>query len=162
MRMETVMSCLLNVDFRASALIDYLCIMSKALAIDFGERRSGLAITDELQIIASPLEGIDTKEIWKKLSQLIASETISDLVVGDPAMFGEAADSSAAIATFVEKLKKSYPTIPVHMVDESFSSRDAMQAMVMGGMSKKKRRDKKTLDKISATVILQRWLDSKG
>ncbi|MDG1779729.1 MAG: Holliday junction resolvase RuvX [Flavobacteriales bacterium] len=131
--------------------------MGKALAFDFGVKRTGLAITDELQIIASPLEGVSTEIIWDKIAELVASGKISDFVVGDPSFLGET-NNSEPVRKFITKLRKEYPAIPIHEVDESFSSRDAMSAMVQGGMKKSKRRDKKTLDMISATVILQRYL----
>ncbi|MCH2199839.1 MAG: Holliday junction resolvase RuvX [Flavobacteriales bacterium] len=135
--------------------------MGKILAFDYGGKRTGLAITDELQIIASPLEGIDTNDIWDHIQRLMNSEKISDFVVGDPSIFGDATDSSAMIDQFCKDLAKKYPAIPLHRVDESYSSRDAMQAMVAGGMRKKNRRNKKNLDMVSAAVILQRFLESR-
>lgn len=131
--------------------------MGKALAFDYGVKRTGLAITDELQIIASPLEGVDTSVIWDKIAEIVVAGGISDFVVGDPSFLGDT-NNSEPVRKFVSRLKKEYPAIPVHEIDESFSSRDAMSAMVQGGMKKSKRRDKKTLDMISATVILQRYL----
>lgn len=129
------------------------------MAFDYGIRRTGIAITDDLQLIASPLDAIDTAKLWAFIDALLLKEAVEAFVVGDPALLGEATDSSAAIDAFCEKLHKRYPKIAVHRVDESYSSREAMQAMVAGGMKKKHRRDKKTLDKISAAVILQRWLN---
>lgn len=149
-------------DFLVSEPFVYLYAMGKALAFDYGSQRTGLAITDELQIIGSPLDGINTADLWSYLAALLTKEKISDFVVGDPTLFGGDAHSATAIAQFCAELAKRYPAIPVHRVDESFSSRDAMQAMVAGGMSKAKRRDKKTLDRISAAVILQRWLSGRS
>lgn len=134
--------------------------MAKVLAFDYGTRRTGIAITDDLQLIASPLDAVDTSDLWKTIDQIFHSEPIDAFVVGDPAFLGEQTDSSAAIDAFCKKLHKRYPKVPLHRVDESYSSRDAMQAMITGGMKKKKRRDKKMLDKVSAAVILQRWLAS--
>lgn len=135
--------------------------MSKALGIDFGKKRTGLAITDELKIIASPLEGIDTIDLYNRIAELVSQESISDFVVGDPTFAGRTdAHSADAITAFCNHLRKKYPSIPLHRVDESFSSREAMEAMVAGGMKKSKRREKKTLDMVSAAVILQRWLES--
>lgn len=136
--------------------------MGKVLAFDYGTRRTGLAITDDLQIIASPLDGVDTEKLWKVLQSLMQNEPIERFVVGDPSLFGDATHSSAPIDAFCKKLSKMYPNIPIDRVDESYSSRDAMQAMLAGGMRKKQRRDKKTLDKISAAVILQRWLEDQS
>lgn len=135
--------------------------MGKAIGIDYGAKRTGLAITDDLQIIASPLEGIETRFLFEKIDQLVSQETVSEFVLGDPSMLGDVTHSTQLIADFELQLKKKYPNIPIHRVDESFSSRDAMQAMVQGGMKKSKRRDKKNLDMVSATIILQRWLESK-
>lgn len=135
--------------------------MGKALAFDYGSQRTGLAITDDLQIIGSPLDGINTSELWNYIGLLMTKEKVTDFVVGDPTLFGGDAHSADDIARFCAELTKRYPNIPVHRVDESFSSRDAMQAMISGGMSKSKRRDKKTLDRISAAVILQRWLNMR-
>lgn len=136
--------------------------MGKALAIDYGKKRTGLAITDELQIIASPLEGVDTSQLWKRIDQLVLAEKVSEFVVGDPDYYGDNnSHLHEDLAAFLKKLGKTFPTIPIHRVDESFSSREAMQAMVSGGMRKSKRRDKKTLDMVSAAVILQRWLEQK-
>ncbi len=132
--------------------------MGKALGIDYGAKRTGLAITDDLQIIASPLEAVDTKAVFQRIEALVASENISDIVVGDPDVFGGTSDSSASIYKFCAELKKRYPALRHHRVDESFSSREAMSAMVAGGMKKSQRREKKNLDKVSAAVILQRWL----
>lgn len=136
--------------------------MSKALGIDFGKKRTGLAITDELKMIASPLEGIDTVDLYTRIAELVNREGISDFVVGDPTFGGRSdAHSADAIEAFCNHLKKRYPTITLHRVDESFSSREAMEAMWAGGMKKSKRREKKTLDMVSATIILQRWLESR-
>lgn len=132
--------------------------MGKALGIDYGLKRTGLAITDDLQIIASPLDAVDTKTIFQRIDELIAREGITDLVVGDPDVFGGTSDSSASIQKFCAELKKRHPNLNHHRVDESFSSREAMAAMVAGGMKKSQRREKKNLDKVSAAVILQRWL----
>lgn len=134
--------------------------MGKALAFDYGLKRTGLAITDELQIIASPLEGLDTKVLWEKVAKLVETERISEFVVGDPSVFGET-HNSEPVRAFVVKLAKLYPLIPIHQIDESFSSRDAMSAMLQGGMKKGRRQDKKNLDMVSAAVILQRYLESK-
>ena len=136
--------------------------MGKALAIDYGKKRSGLAITDELQLIASPLEGVETAELWKRLEHLVANEKVSEFIVGDPDYYGDTnSHLKPDLEAFLKKLSKTFPQLPIHRVDESFSSREAMQAMVSGGMRKSKRRDKKTLDMVSPAVILQRWLEQK-
>jgi len=134
--------------------------MGKVLAFDYGVKRTGLAETDELQIIASPLEGVETSTLWTVVERLIATGKYTDFVVGDPSMYGGTAHSDNPIAKFIAELQKRYPTIPVHRVDESFSSREAMSAMVMGGMKKSDRRDKKNLDMVSAAIILQRWMNA--
>ena len=149
-----------NLHSVVSPSLRYLCGMGKALGIDYGMKRTGLAITDDLQMIATPLSGTDTAGLMKLLSDLIPKEGITDIVVGDPTLLsGEATHSTDAILAFCTQLMKSFPAIRVHRVDESFSSQEAMQAMVQGGMKKGQRRDKKTLDMVSATIILQRWLE---
>jgi putative Holliday junction resolvase len=136
--------------------------MGKALGIDYGVKRTGLAITDELQIIASPLEGLPTAELEQRLLKLVASENITDIVVGDPDFFRDGDSHSAGVIDgFCNWLATTFPLTQLHRVDEAYSSREAMAAMVSGGMRKSQRRDKTQLDRVSAAVILQRWLQNR-
>jgi putative holliday junction resolvase len=137
--------------------------MGKLIGIDYGTKRTGLASTDDLQIIASGLCGISTNELMPYLIKLVEKEKISGFVVGDPAVGSDdKTDSSEAIDKFCGELKKKFPEITLHRVDESYTSREAMSAMVQAGVSKKKRRDKNLLDQVSATLILQRYMESSS
>lgn len=136
--------------------------MARAVAFDWGDKRTGVAYTDELKMIASPLETVDTKTIIPFVKKLTEEWKIDTFVVGVPdTLFGKPTDSSAGIQSFIQELQKDFPNIQIATVDESFSSREAMQAMVQGGMKKSKRREKGQLDAVSATIILQRFLASK-
>lgn len=135
--------------------------MGKLIGIDFGVRRTGLASTDELQIIASGLCGLETKEVIPYLKELVGKESVDGFVVGDPGGMDNPTHSTEAIEKFCVDLGKAFPAISIHRVDESFSSREAMAAMVAAGVPKKKRQDKKLLDQVSATIILQRFLEER-
>ncbi|MHA7943333.1 Holliday junction resolvase RuvX [Formosa sp. 3Alg 14/1] len=136
--------------------------MARILAIDFGKVRTGLAITDELQIIASGLTTVNTKELIPFLKDYIAKEHVELFVVGEPKqMDATASESEALIIPFLQKLTKAIPQIPVIRVDERFTSKMAFQTMIDGGLKKKQRKNKALIDEISATLILQSYLYSK-
>ena len=136
--------------------------MARILAIDFGKVRTGLAITDELQIIASGLTTVNTKELIPFLKDYIAKENVELFVVGEPKqMDATASESEALIIPFLEKLTKAIPQIPITRVDERFTSKMAFQTMIDGGLKKKQRKNKALIDEISATLILQSYLYSK-
>ena len=136
--------------------------MARAVAFDWGGKRTGIAYTDELKMIASPLDTVDTKTVHTFIKKLTEQWEIDTFVVGVPnSLFSKQTDSSAGIQTFIKELNRNYPNIQITKVDESFSSREAMQAMVQGGMKKSKRREKGKLDAVSATIILQRFLESR-
>lgn len=136
--------------------------MYKALGIDYGLKRTGLAITDVLQMIASPLETVDTAVIMDYLEKLLSKEKIETIVVGEARhLDGNASDITVAQQKFCEALQKKFSDKKIIRVDEMFTSKLASQAMVMGGMKKKERQNKGNLDKISAAIILQSYLDSK-
>ncbi len=135
--------------------------MGRILAIDYGQKRVGLAVTDELRIIATGLETVHVKDIWSYLTQYFTNENVDLIIVGEPKdMKGEASDSSRFIEPFVKSLKKKFPQIEVQRFDERFTSKIAMDAMIEGGLNKKKRRNKALVDTISATLILQSFMDS--
>ena len=139
--------------------ICYLAFMGKLLAFDWGFKRTGVAETDELQIIASPLTTVDTTGLMAWIETYLNQNNVDAFVIGNPSLLlGEKVDSSSGIQKFKESLQKEFPQIPVHEVDESFSSQEAMQGMIQGGMKKGQRRKKGNLDKVSAAVILQRYL----
>ena len=134
--------------------------MARILAFDFGKVRTGIAVTDELQIIASGLKTVDTKTIFTFLEEYVAAENIETFVVGEPKqMDNTASESEVEILKFIKKLENKYPNIPIKRVDERFTSKMAFQTMIDSGMSKGKRKNKALIDEISATIILQTYLD---
>lgn len=136
--------------------------MGRILAIDFGKVRTGIAVTDELQIIASGLQTVATSELIAFLKSYTASEHVELFVIGEPKqMNNEPSESEELIIPFLEKLKKAFPEIPIERVDERFTSKMAFQTMIDSGLSKKKRKNKALVDEISATLILQSYLYSK-
>ncbi|WP_299608008.1 Holliday junction resolvase RuvX [uncultured Aquimarina sp.] len=133
--------------------------MARILAIDYGAKRCGIAVTDESKIIASGLTTVDTKELLGWLQDYVVSEEVELFVVGEPKrMHGEASESEKLIQPFLEKLSKILPDIPIKRIDERFTSKIAFDTMIASGISKKKRQDKKLVDQISATIILQDYL----
>ena len=136
--------------------------MARILAIDFGKKRTGIAVTDELQIIASGLTTVATEELILFLKAYIKKEQVALFVVGKPKQLDNtASESEALIIPFLKKLKQQIPTIPVFRVDERFTSKMAFQTMIDGGLKKKQRRNKALVDEISATIILQSYLYNK-
>ncbi|MEZ7902018.1 MAG: putative Holliday junction resolvase [Flavobacteriales bacterium] len=137
--------------------------MGKILAIDYGMKRTGIAITDASKIFATGLDTVATNEIYNYLKELTTKEEIECIVVGKPMNLQNLpTDATKPSDTLAKKIGKLYPEIKVERVDERFTSKLAKQAMFAGGMKKKDRRDKKMVDKISATIILQSYLDSQS
>lgn len=136
--------------------------MSRLLAIDFGTKRSGIAITDELQIIASGLTTVDTKNLLAFLKDYVSKEKVELFIIGEPKQMNSyVSESEAAILIFIEKLTNAFPEIPIKRVDERFTSKMAFQTMIDSGLKKNQRRNKALVDEISATIILQSYLYSK-
>lgn len=136
--------------------------MSKILAIDFGQKRVGLAITDENQLIASALTTVHSKDIFSFLKDFIANETVECIVVGEAKnLDGTPSESSRFIEPFVKRLNQEFYNIKIERIDERFTSKMAFQSMIRAGLNKKSRRDKSIVDKISATIILQSYLESR-
>lgn len=136
--------------------------MARILAIDFGTKRTGIAVTDELQIIASGLTTVHTKEVLQFLKDYIKKEKVELFLVGEPKqMNNTASESEIYIGPFVSKLEKVFPNIPVQRVDERFTSKMAFQTMIDSGLNKNQRKNKALVDEISATLILQSYLYSK-
>ncbi len=133
------------------------------MALDYGKKRTGIAVTDPLQIIASGLTTVDTIYNLSFLKDYIKKEEVEKIVIGYPFKMENTrtADSLPLIDGFIKKLKKSFPNIPIIKEDEHFTSKMAVQVMIDGGVKKKKRRDKALVDKISATLILKSYLDRK-
>jgi putative holliday junction resolvase len=130
------------------------------MAIDYGLKRTGLAVTDSLRIIATPLETVPSSGLLDFLKKYLARETVDEFVVGMPkTLKNEDSEIAPAVRKFVEELKAVFPDRPVHLADERFTSSMAMKAMIEGGMKKKDRRVKGNVDKISATIILQSFME---
>ena len=135
--------------------------MARILAIDYGSKRCGIAVTDDLQMIASGLTTVARHELLHWLQNYVKEENVVLFVVGEPKrMHGEASQIEEAIKAFLVKLTAQFPDIPVKRVDERFTSKMAFDTMLVSGISKKKRQNKALVDQISATIILQSYLES--
>ncbi len=133
--------------------------MGRILAIDYGKKRTGIAITDEMQIIASGLTTIDTKDIFIFLKKYISNEKVDLFLVGKPKQMNNSdSESEELIVPFLKKLEKQIPQIPMLRVDERFTSKMAFQTMIDSGLNKTQRKNKALVDEISATIILQSYL----
>lgn len=133
--------------------------MGRILAIDFGFKRTGLASTDQLKIIASPLETIQTPLLFDWLKNYTSTEEVETIVVGWPTNTDMSdTHTTQAVQKLAEKLKSTFPKISIVLEDERFTSKMAQQSMLLGGMKKKDRRKKENVDKISATIILQSFM----
>lgn len=136
--------------------------MDRIIGIDYGSARVGLAVSDPLGIFASPLETVPAAKIIDYLQKFAASETIVRFVLGYPLnLNGSHAGAAKDVDEFIPKLQKAFPDVPVTLEDERFTSVLAHRAMIDGGMKKSDRRDKNSVDKISAAIILQSYLDRK-
>ncbi|MBN2639006.1 MAG: Holliday junction resolvase RuvX [Bacteroidales bacterium] len=135
--------------------------MSRILAIDYGRKRAGIAVTDELQIIATGLTTVPSHELIAFLKEYTGKEKVDLIVVGEPRdMMNRPSEATRFIEPFVAKLKAQFPTMDVKRFDERFTSKMAHQAMLDGGLKKKKRQDKALVDTLSATLILQSYMES--
>ena len=137
--------------------------MARILALDYGLKRTGIAVTDPLQLIASGLTTVATTDLIPFLQNYTAQEEVERIVVGEPRqMDNRPSEVEGAIGKFLSELSKHLPGIPVSRQDERFTSKMAARSMLEGGMKKKKRREKAALDEISATLILQSYLSSNN
>ena len=136
--------------------------MGRILAIDYGRKRCGIAVTDTLQLIATGLKTVPAAELMDFLKQYTQKEQVDMFVVGY-AKHLDATDSESMqyIRPFVKKLGEEFPQTPVEMIDERFTSKIAFQAMIDGGLKKKQRQDKALIDTVSATIILQSYMEQK-
>jgi len=133
--------------------------LARILALDYGGKRTGIGTTDPLQIIATPLITVQTEDLMDYLTDYFTQEEVSDMVVGQPTRHdGSFSAIEQYIVEFIEIFQKKFPLIVVHRINEMYSSKDAMQALVASGVKKKKRRDKKLLDSTAATLLLQEFL----
>lgn len=136
--------------------------MGRLLAIDYGRKRTGLAVTDPLRIIATPLETVPSHQLLEYLKKYCASEPVDAFVIGMPkTLKNEDSEIAPQVRQFIIKLREAFPEKPVHEADERFTSSMAQQAMLAGGMKKKDRQDKSNVDKISATIILQSFMNAR-
>ena len=136
--------------------------MARILSIDYGKKRTGLAVTDPLQIIAGGLATVATSELFEYLQAYIAREQVEMIVIGEPRQpNGEPSENLARVQQFVNRWRKAVPQVPIQYYDERFTSVLAHQAMIDGGLKKKARQNKGLVDEISATIILEDYLRSK-
>ncbi|MFA5619443.1 MAG: Holliday junction resolvase RuvX [Weeksellaceae bacterium] len=137
--------------------------MPRIIAIDYGKKRTGIAVTDELQIIATGLTTVETQDLFDFLGKYIAENPIQEIVVGQPVrMHGEIGQLETDIQLFIQKFQEKFPEIPVFRENESLTSKMASQAIFNSGAKKKQRKDKALVDKISAVLILQSYMNSRS
>ncbi|WP_439556823.1 Holliday junction resolvase RuvX [Dyadobacter sp.] len=137
--------------------------MARLLAIDYGSKRSGIAVTDPLQIIATALDTVPTHELRTFLKKYTSQEQVEAFIIGMPKkMDNTDSENAARVQAFIKLIQKDFPEIPVHTHDERFTSSMALQSMISAGSRKSDRREKGNIDKVSATIILQSFMESRG
>lgn len=137
--------------------------MARIICIDYGGKRCGLAVTDPLQIIATALTTVATKELYTYLAAYFAKEPVELILIGEPLNLDDTpTHATPLVKKAIVELGKKFPTIPIQTVDERFSSKNAVRAMVEMGMKKKDRQDKKNVDQIAATILLQEYLTNRA
>ena len=137
--------------------------MARILSIDYGKKRTGLAVTDPLQIIASGLATVSTSELFDFLKHYVTTEQVERIVIGEPKQpNGQPSENLQRVQQFVTRWQKAMPQIPIEYYDERFTSVLAHQAMLEGGLKKKARQDKALVDEISATIILEDYMRSRS
>ncbi|MCE3281003.1 MAG: Holliday junction resolvase [Bacteroidetes bacterium] len=147
---------------RICGVFYYFCSMARIMAIDYGSKRVGIAVTDALQIISTGLTTVHSKDLIEFLKNYLAKEEVECIVVGEPKrMNNEPSDSARFIEPFVMHLKRTFPKIKVERMDERFTSKMAFQTMIDSGLKKMDRRNKELVDEISATIILQSYMEKK-
>lgn len=136
--------------------------MGRILAIDYGKKRVGIAVTDPSQLIANKLTTVSTHELWSFLAEYFRKEQVEEVVIGYPRQMNNMASEAVQyINPFLKRFRKRYPDIRLELADERFTSKLAFQAMIEGGVKKMARRDKAMVDSISATILLQSYLEKK-
>ena len=137
--------------------------MARIICIDYGGKRCGLAVTDPLQIIATALTTVDTKELFTFLANYFSKESVELILIGEPLNLDNTpTDATPLVQKAIIDLGKKFPNIPIQTVDERYSSKNAVRAMVEMGMKKNDRRDKKTIDRVAATMLLQEYLTNRS
>ena len=145
---------------RISLFLPKKVFLGRILALDYGKKRTGIAVTDELQLIASGLTTVPTHQIFDFLTKYIEEEKVVKFVVGEPRQMNNTpSESEALIIPFLNRLKKVFPKMPIEREDERFTSKLAIRTMIDSGLKRKHRRDKALVDEISATIILQAYLN---
>ena len=135
--------------------------MARILSLDYGKKRTGIAVTDPLQIIASGLTTVNTQQLFDFLKDYISKEVVEKIIIGLPYQLdGSPTDATASVLHCIRRLKNSFPTIPVVSVDEQFSSKMASRAMLDMGLKKKDRQKKGLVDEIAATLLLQEYMQA--
>lgn len=135
--------------------------MPRILAIDYGKKRTGIAVTDPLKMIASGLTTVPTHELIPFLKKYFIKESVEKIVIGDPKnLDGSATDATALVEEGIRILKKNFPDVPVLKIDERFTSKIASQSILASGVNKKQRQNKALTDEVSATILLQDYLQS--
>jgi putative Holliday junction resolvase len=136
--------------------------VARIVSIDYGKKRTGLAVTDPLQLIAGGLATVSTSTLFEYLTQYVAKEPVERIVIGEPRQpNGQPSENLARVQQFVNRWRKAMPQIPIEYFDERFTSVLAHQAMLEGGLKKKTRQDKALVDEISATIILEDYMRSR-
>ncbi len=137
--------------------------MARIMAIDYGLKRTGIAVTDPLQIIANALDTIDTSKLFPFLKDYFSREHVELILIGEPKNLDDSdTHATPLVRKAIERLRKEFPLIPLETVDERYSSKRAKEAMLEMGMKKMQRRDKAMVDKIAATILLQEYLAQRG
>jgi putative Holliday junction resolvase len=137
--------------------------LGRIIAIDYGLKRTGIAVTDPLKIIANALTTIESQKLIPFLKDYFKKEEVECIVIGDPKRLnGEPTHSTQAVNEVILELQKTFPSIPINKLDERFTSKIAFQSMIDAGLKKKVRKDKALIDKVSATIILQSYLEQRN
>ena len=137
--------------------------MARLIAIDWGKKRVGIAVTDPLQIIANPLTTVATKDIIAFLTKYLEEEKVEEIIIGMPRdLFNNESHSTAGVNQFVNEVRNKFTSYPIHLHDERFTSKLALDAMIRSGSTKSDRRKKENIDKLSATIILQSFMEAKS
>jgi putative Holliday junction resolvase len=137
--------------------------MARIMAIDYGLKRTGIAVTDPLQIIATGLRTVESPKLIAFLKEYLKMEAVELILIGEPKNWDDSdTHATPLVREMVARLRKEFPAVPVQPVDERFTSKLASRAMVEMGMKKKQRRNKALVDEIAATILLQEWLERAG
>jgi len=136
--------------------------MGRIMAIDYGKKRTGIAVSDPLQMIANGLDTVETKNLFDFLATYFSEHEVEEIVVGEPLLEnGEPSQNLPRVKAFITKFEEKYPSIKVTLQDERYTSREAKRTIVGSGINRKKRRDKSLVDKIAAVIILQQYIEKK-